>query len=177
MSNIISIILLLASLGLFFGYVDPTYTHIKQEQAQKSDYDTALNNSKALQTERDALLQKFNAMPKSETDRLQKLLPDNIDNIRLIIDLDEMARTYGMRIRNFSADPSEKTDTVGAATGAYGTLILSFSTTAPYNTFLAFLRDVERSLRILDITTVSFSSSDTNQLYDYSVTLKTYWLK
>lgn len=177
MSNIVSIILIIASLGLFFGYIDPTYTKIQANQIEKADYDKALTNSKALQAERDKFLAKYNQMDKGDMAKLTKLLPDNIDNIRLIIDIDEMAKTYGMRIRNFKTSTDEKTETIGKDTSPYGTLTLSFSTTASYNTFLAFMRDLEHSLRILDITSIQFTAGDTNQLYDYGVTVKTYWLK
>ncbi len=106
------------------------------------------------------------------------MLPDHIDNVRLIIDLDEMAKNYNMRVRNFKTDSTQKKDVIGKEGDAYGTLTLSFSTTAPYNTFLAFLHDIEKSLRILDVTAIQFSSNDTDsQLYDYNVTVKTYWLK
>jgi len=176
MSNLVSIVLILASIGLFFGYIDPAYTKVKALQAQKSEYDNALNNSKELQAEREKLLTKFNAIDSSDRAMLQKLLPDNIDNIRLVIDIDEMAKSYGMRIRNFKTDATEKKDTIGKSDSPYGTLTMSFSTTAPYNTFLGFLRDLEKSLRVLDVTSIQFAASD-SQLYDYTVTLKTYWLK
>jgi Tfp pilus assembly protein PilO len=177
MSTIVSIVLILASIGLFFGYIDPTYSDVKELRAEKADYDRALNNSKELQAERDKLLEKFNKMPKSDLDKLEKLIPDHIDNVRLVIDIDEMAKKYGMRIRNFRADAAEKKDTIGKDSGAYGTLTLSFSTTATYNTFLAFMKDIEQSLRIIDVTTISFIANDASPLYDYNVTVKTYWLK
>ncbi len=177
MSKIISIILIIVSAGLFFGYIDPTYTKIRALAVEKADYDRALNNSKALQAERDKFLDKFNHIAPSDTAKLAKVLPDNIDNVRLIIDIDEMAKTHGMRIRNFKADSSGQKETVGVDPSPYGTLTLAFSTTATYNTFLAFVRDLERSQRILNITDVKFAASDTNSLYDYGVTLKTYWLK
>ena len=177
MSNITSIILVLASLGLFFGYVNPTYMNIKGLQQNKADYDIALSNSKELQSERDTLLAKYNSMSKSDLAKLSKLLPDNIDNIRLIIEIDDMAKTFGMRIRDFKTDTNQNTDTIGADNTPYGTLNLSFSTTAPYNTFLAFIHSLEESLRISNINSIQFSSSDTNALYDYAVTVKTYWLK
>ncbi|HEY0907931.1 MAG TPA: type 4a pilus biogenesis protein PilO [Candidatus Paceibacterota bacterium] len=177
MSNIISIVLILASAGLFFGYIDPTYAEVKGMLAEKAEYDGALTRSKELQIERDKLLVKFNAMPKADRDMLAKLLPDNIDNVRLIIDLDEMAKKYSMRIRNFRADSVEQKDTIGKTNDPYGTLTLSFSTTASYATFLNFLKDLEHSLRVIDVTAIEFDASDTNNLYDYSVTVKTYWLK
>ncbi len=177
MSNIISIVLILASLGLFFGYVDPSYALIKEQQAQKADYDRALNNSKQLEAERDKLLEKFNNMNGVDLNDIKKLLPDNIDNVRLIIDVDEMAKKYGMRIRNFKTSTSEAGDTVGANNSPYGTLTLNFSTTASYQTFISFIRDLEQSLRLIDVVGVEFAPSDTGDLYDYKVTVKTYWLK
>lgn len=178
MSNIVSIVLILASLGAFFGYIDPTYAEIKELSASKTAYTRALNNSKQLQAERDKFLQKYNAVPASDREKLLKLLPDNIDNVRLIIDIDEMARTYDMPIGDFAADASsEAPGVIGAGQADYGTLTLSFSVTASYDTFLAFMRDLERSLRIIDITSIAFSANDTSQVYDYSVTIKTYWLK
>jgi len=178
MSNIISIVLIVASFAAFFGYVDPTYVSIKELNVEKSDYTRALDNSKQLQAERDKFLEKYNAVAFADRDKLLKLLPDNIDNVRLIIDIDEMAREYGIPIGNFSANTSsEESAVIGANQAAYGTLTLSFSVTASYNTFLAFMRDLERSLRIIDITKISFAASETGQVYDYDVTIKTYWLK
>ncbi len=177
MSNIISIILLIASVGLFFGFIDPTYTDVRAMIAEKKEYDNALTRSKDLQVERDKLLVKANNIKEDNLKLLSKLLPDNIDNVRLIIDVDDMAKRHNMRIRNFKADSTDQKDTIGRDNSAYGTLTLSFSTTASYNTFLAFLRDLERSLRIIDVTAITFSANDNNQLYDYGVTVKTYWLK
>jgi len=177
MSNIIPLILIVASVGLFFGYIDPTYSDIQNQRIEKAEYDNALNKSKELQAERDDLLVIYNNMGEADRKDLAKLLPDNIDNVRLIIDIDEIAKKYGMRIRNFKADASEPTDTLGVNTSEYGTLTLSFGTTALYETFLAFMSDLEKSLRLIDVNSVEFVSSNTTNLYDYKVSVKTYWLK
>lgn len=177
MSTIVSIVLILASLGLFFGFIDPTYSRIREVREEKAAYDNALDNSKKLQEERDKLLKRFNEMDPNDVAALSKLLPDHIDNIRLVIDIDEMAKSYGMRIRNFKADTVEKKDAIGKDTSGHGTLNLSFSTSASYTTFLAFLRDLERSLRLIDVTSIGFAASEAASVYDYNVTVKTYWLK
>jgi Tfp pilus assembly protein PilO len=177
MSNIVSIIFILMSFGAFFGYVDPTYSKVKVIRAEKADYERALNNSKELQTTRDALDDKYNKIEEPQLEKLSKLIPDNIDNVRLVIDIDEIAKKYQMRIRNFKTEALAKKDTIGKDSALYGTLNLQFSTTASYNTFLAFMSDLEHSLRIIDVSAIAFASSDTNQLYDYNVTIKTYWLK
>lgn len=178
MSNLTSIILIVASLGLFFGYIDPTYSKVKQEIGEsKGEYEQALKNSMNVQDERNRLMTKYRTVNEENEAKLAKMLPDNIDNVRLIIELDRLASVHSMRIRDFRTDTGEKSDTIGQGVATYGTLTVTFSTTATYGTFLAFLRDLERNRRILDITTVSFASSDTNDVYDYNITLKTYWLK
>jgi hypothetical protein len=188
MSNIISFILILASAGLFFGYVDPLYSgsrgqnvpvnelSIKELSQKRVEYDTALYNSKELQAEKEKKLNKYNEVPEKERERLEKLIPDNIDNVRLIIDIDEMAASHGMKIRNFKTVTDDAKDTVGADNRVYGTLTLTFSTSATYPTFLTFIKDLERSLRLIDITSVTFAAGE-GSIYDYNVTVKTYWLK
>jgi Tfp pilus assembly protein PilO len=176
MANIASIILILASLGLFFGYIDPNYTGIQDLQAKKIDYDKALDSAAQLAQERDKLLAKLNSFKTEDLNRLTKLLPDNIDSVRLIIDIDGIASGFGMRIRNFKVETAKEQSLVGSDAETYGTLSMTFSTTGTYETFTSFIRSLESSLRIIDVQAISFSSSE-NQLDDYSVTIKTYWLK
>jgi Tfp pilus assembly protein PilO len=176
MTNIISIILILSSIGLFFGYVDPRYVKIQDLRAEKLSYEEALTNSAKLQEEKDQLLEKLNSFKETDLNRLAKLLPDNIDNVRLIIDIDNIASEFGMRVRNFKADTPSDQQTLGLQRTPHGTLTLSFSTTGSYDAFVAFMKKLEKSLRIIDVVSVEFTSGE-NSLYDYSVTIKTYWLK
>ena len=176
MANIASIILILASFGLFFGYIDPKYTDIKALQAQKADYDKAFESATKLAAERDKLLSKLNSFKTDDINRLAKLLPDNIDSVRLIIDIDGIASQFGMRIHGFTVDTVKDQSVVGTDGATYGTLSMSFTTTGTYETFLAFMKALESSLRIIDVQSINFGSSD-SQLNDYSLTIRTYWLK
>jgi len=116
--------------------------------------------------------------------RLQKLLPDTVDNVRLIIDMDEIAKRYGLTIGNVRLDETKVTksgakDSTATITGGesgYGTIPMGFSVTADYDTFLSFLEDLETSLRIIDITNIGLKPG-ANNIYSFDVSLKTYWLK
>lgn len=190
MRYIVPIILLLISIASFVMYTDPAYKTIQTKRALVSQYDEALSNATTLQKERDALNDKYLAIPPASLARLNKLLPDNADNIRLIIDIQQMAQSYGMSL---SAIKFDSTQTGSAASGQlsagtpadvaasladYGTFNLTFATTASYDNFLKFLKDVESSLRLTDIQSIEFSAGDVNKAtYTYTVKLKTYWLK
>ena len=72
---------------------------------------------------------------------------------------------------------------MGSATGAvgpnskkYGTISLTFSVTSSYESFLAFLADIESSQRLVDVSSLAFSAGVDNN-YTFNVTIQTYWLK
>ncbi len=174
---IIPVLLLVVSAGLFFGFVDPQYQEIKQLSLESKKYDQALQKSKELQQVRDQLLAKYNSIPPENLSKLEQLLPENIDNVRLILDIDTIARPYGLVIRNLTVSGTGKdAQTIGTDSNVYGSVALGFSVTARYENFIKFMHDLERSLRVVDITSITFTANDSDSS-DYQVLLKTYWLK
>ncbi len=176
---LIPIIFVGTAAGLFFGYIDPTYSSVKGLKGENQQYSDALDKAKELQAVRDRLLSKYNTFQGSDLDRLQKLLPDAIDNVRLILDLDNMASRYAMRTRNVtvSNESAPAQGTVGPDVNRFGTATITFSVIGSYENFLAYLRDLETSLRLVDITTVVFQVNQGSDLNTYTITVKTYWLK
>ncbi|MBV9349870.1 MAG: hypothetical protein JO026_03895 [Patescibacteria group bacterium] len=191
----VPIVLLVIALGIFFGYINPTYAHVRTLLLQESQYDEALSRAKELQGVRDELISRYNTFSQSDLARIQKLLPDHVDNVRLILDLDSMASKYGMRVKDVSIDQSAVTTTkaspggitastqqlnvsqqIGSDNKPYESVVLSFSVTGTYDSFRQYLADLERSLRISDVTGITFVPNDTG-IYDFTIHLKTYWLK
>lgn len=199
---IMPIILIGISITVFFMFADPIYTDIKELRAQEASYNEALSNSKALENERDKLTAKKNSIDPGNLIKIQKLLPENIDNIRLILEIEQIALPYGMVLKDikYSASDTVKSVASGEASaiqgGAaeqnlprnYGVWDLSFSTKGTYNNFLNFTRDLETNLRIVDISSIAFSSDTASgspgassslslESYKYDFKIKTYWLK
>jgi len=177
---------------------DETFTTMKSEIAS---YDQALSNSKALENERDKLTTKYNSIDLNNLSRLQKFLPDSVDNIRLILEIEKIALPYGMILKDVKYDatqkPNSSTGTQTATTVAnpltkednkgYGEWNLEFSTEGSYSNFISFIGDLENNLRIVDISSISFSSNTDSGIgvakkqpadyYKYDFKIKTYWLK
>ena len=97
---VIPIILIGISVATFFTFTDPIYSEISALQEKKTSYDEALTNSKALENERDKLTQKFNSISGENLEKLEKLLPENVDNIRLILEIEQIAAPYGMALKD-----------------------------------------------------------------------------
>lgn len=171
--------LLGVALALFFGYIDPTYQEIKELRTQEKQFNQALDQSRELQSVRDSLLSRYNTLSQSDLDRLQKLLPDHVDNVRLILDIDGIASKYNMRTRNVTVSNAASEDQntiVGTSSRGVESVVLSFSVAATYDNFLRFLKDLESSLRIVDIVGLSFSAAE-GDAYNFNLSIKTYWLK
>jgi hypothetical protein len=177
MNIIVSVIFLIASLGIFFGYIDPTYTNAESLSSELGQYENALSNSKQLLSQRDKLISKLNTFNQSDVNRLQTLIPDSVDSVSLIIELNSIASQFGMRIRNFTQTAPSQGGALGVAVTPYGTLPLTFTTTASFETFVAFLKAIENDLRLIDVTNITFSSASGNSVYDFTVTVNSYWLK
>src|SRR3989339_324856 len=197
MRFIMPIILIGISVTVFIMFSNPFYKDITQLRTQVASYDQALSNSKALEEERDKLTTKDNAIDPENKRKLEKLLPENIDNIRLILEIGEIAAPYGMVLKDVKYNTAIDTKSDAAKTAVvlgggisqvsnkdYGVWDLGFSTVGTYNNFLNFTRDLEKNLRTVDISSVEFSSINTasgsssiTPSYKYDFKIKTYWLK
>ena len=198
---LIPIILIGATVGLFLLYTKPLYRDISSLRIDQTSYDEALNNSKILESERDKLTAKYNSFKPEDLGKIEKFLPDNVDNIRLILELEKIASPYGMTLKDVKYENANKKDiketgklTSGAVIAGgeassssrkdYGIWNLEFSTVGTYANALNFMKDLENNLRIVDIVSVQFSSDtgtgvnlSTTGSYKYSFKIKTYWLK
>ncbi len=188
--NVTPLILIVLAVGIYFTFTQSKYDEDKGIQVINGGYQQALDNSEKLIKVRDTVLDSYNKITPENQERLNKILPDNVDNVRLTIDLGSVAARHGLAIKNVktSADKSTNNSSASAVTNSqnqiqsgsmtneYNTVSLSFETSGDYQTFLDFLKDVEASLRILEISKISLKVNDTGS-YDYNVEVKTYWLK
>jgi Tfp pilus assembly protein PilO len=180
---------LMVALGIFFFYTKPVYDGAQMQREEIAKYDAALSKAQELQQLKDTLLQRYNEFSPEDRDKLQKLLPDHVDNVRLILDLDNIASRRGMALQNVvvSTPGSGQTTqtavgTIGSSRQKYETLTTRFSTQGTYSQFQQLISDLEASLRIMDMVNLKVTSNpDSARLsepfYSYEVTLRTYWLK
>lgn len=199
MRFIMPIILIGIAISAFFMFTNPLYNDISTLKTQVASYNAALNNEKALENERDKLTAKFNAINPDNLLKLEKLLPGSVDNIRLILEIEQIASPYGMVLKDVkynTTDPTTPATTTAVVQGGgvaqpvpkdYGIFDLEFSTSGTYDNFINFTKDLESNLRIVDISSISFSSDGavtganlktiSPEIYKYDFKIKTYWLK
>ncbi|PIQ91408.1 MAG: hypothetical protein COV70_03930 [Parcubacteria group bacterium CG11_big_fil_rev_8_21_14_0_20_39_22] len=223
MRNLTPIILLLVSVGVFFTYINPTYSgttgagefkdkSIKELQADTDRYNQALQKTREIEEELNGLIDQFNAIPEEKRQRLKQLLPEHVDTVRLVIDMSALASQYSLSVKDLSlsstgskgsTDSSNSNDSssasgdnidqmgqgggvafsegqgassIGPQRGKHDSVELGFTISGEYEDFKEFLVAVERSLRIVDVSKLSFDSSE-DGIYDFDITIRTYFLK
>lgn len=185
MRLILSIIMLIASIAGFGFFIVPKYQSIQALRVEKADYNQVLANARKLQEERNKLVEKYNAFDPVLLGKLEKMLPKNPENMKLILQLNDIARQYGIVLQNVKiedmAQDAQNTATrpgQAPANTEIGTLKITFSVTGPYTGFTNFLKVAEKDLRVVDFQKISFTALDeAKQNYQYTVSIKTYWLK
>jgi Tfp pilus assembly protein PilO len=179
---ILPIILLAGALGLFIMYTNPTFQSIKQLSAKQASYNDALDKAQQLLAIRNNLLSTRASFSEADVTKLAHMLPNNVDNIRFIIDINTIASRHRAALAQVQLGDTLNTSkgegsalSSGSANTAVGSVEIGFSVTASYDDFLAFEQDLEHSLRIIDVSKIAFTSGaqDSNT---YSFTIKTYWL-
>jgi hypothetical protein len=147
---------------------------------QKQKYVDSLETVNNIEIKKDELLTKFNAISDADKKSVETVLPKSLDFVKLISQIDTVAANYGISINKISSKE------IGASVGtsianagpqkSYNSSIIGFAFVASYDKFNAFMGDLEKSLRILDVRSVKLSSKD-DGVYSYDVEFETYWFK
>lgn len=180
MTNPRNLILIVLAIGLFYTFGSPQYEQVKTLQASANEYRNVIENVSRIAEARDALLVEYEAIAPSERDKLIKALPNNVDSVRLALDLDTIAGRYGIAIKDVAVDARADSNAALAVLPdskvPYEKAVVTFSFVSNYENFVRFLTDLEKSLRLMDIKSVSFRVAE-NGLYEHELQVETYWLK
>jgi Tfp pilus assembly protein PilO len=189
--NVTATILIVLAIGIYVTFTRAKLAEVNATRAVNLQFSTAIDNASRLISVRDEVQKQYRDLSESDRKRLDKMLPDSVDNIRLVIDLDDLANKKRLVLRNIKASvpPAQKQPPApatgpGAASARINTIpaptldtvSVSFSLTATYEQLIDFLQAIEANLRIMDVTKLSVAVNATGG-YDFNVDLKTYWLR
>lgn len=177
------ILLVILSASVYVLVIDPTYADIRRQQAKEIELDNLINDAKQANAKLAKIKETYAAFPAGSEEALSTILPDKIDAIKFIIELEAVARIHGLVLKGPSATvpDDEKTDP-----SKYNENRITFSVSAPYPVFHEFLRDIQDSLALREMTNISFGSveEDSNGkyqrpesiVYNYNVSITSYSL-
>lgn len=193
MARLIPFIALTIAIAAFFLYIRPTFTGpIHETREQIKSYDNALAAADRFQMKEAQLAQAKSQIPVESLARLSEFLPDGVDNVQLILDMDALAARSGVTLSDFDVKNTDGTSGEEGASGSSSpqstpglalissspvdSINLTFKATGTYGAFRTFLGGIENSLRPLDVVSLDVDDSATG-VYTYAVTVRIYWLR
>lgn len=184
MKTIFTVILLAASVAIVIWAARPLWDEVRSLQAERSAVEDALARLQDLQNLRDELLKTYNAIPRSKLERLGELLPSKPDSGNILVTLEKLTRDRGMRLRRVEFAKEEQGVAAAQAAGRIvrkeetkaNTVFYTFTISASYEAFRSFLAALEKNLRVVDVTDISFAGGSAN-LFEFTLKAKSYYQK
>ncbi len=188
-TRVLPLIALFVAIGIFFLYVSPTWSgSISATKDAITQDDQALVAANQYAAQQNTLASARNAIDPADLARLSTFLPDSVDNVGLILDLNALAARSGFSLANIdvvsnsssasasAAGTSPQQGLPAAGASPVGSVDLSLSAVGTYAALQAFLAGIERSARLLDMRDIVVKGSDTS-VYNYQMALRLYWLR
>ncbi len=179
------IVLILISVGLFYLHISPRYAQVQSLMEQQDEYTNALAKADELKLKRDQLLTTYNNFSKDDLSRIERLVPETVNTVKLISDINSLAGQYGIVIKGITTTQQivDNSQNIGGTAAAqkkpfHATLIL-FKFSSTYPNLVSYLKNLEKSLQVIDVQSVSFqvpSDDVVSGIYDYQVSIQTYSL-
>lgn len=179
------------------------YDGIKKLATDRTSFILALKTADDLESRRSDLESKYNSVTNEDRQKLEALLPNNADNIKLVLELETLAKKYGLLIESPKLENNIETKTTEAkpagqdlradghsgTTSKYGTFSLDFTVRTSYENMKLLVSDIEKNLRLIEpisieVTVPNQKTLDKNKVnlyppgtYDVKLQTNIYYLK
>lgn len=178
MSSTSTLSYIIISIALLYAVVLPKWEELSVLRTEQSKYEETIEKTKQIEQKKNELLAKFNEIRSEDRARIESLIPDKYDYVRLVSQIDAVGSKYGISIDKVQS--SEHDTSVGNSIGdaapakIYKSATISFSFDATYENFGKFMDDLERSLRILDVKSIRIIAME-GSVYTFNMEIDTYW--
>ena len=196
--TLITILLLIFSGVLFFLLVMPKVREVRELASTKTRLQGEVETVREKIVSTKNTIAKFTAIEQGDITRIEAALPKEIDLPNLLVLVESLISSSGLITQDIDVLASKPivrraaAQTTSQSAGGISPRFLSapteedrghavatiaFSMLGTYESFKAFLQDAERSLRIFDVETISFSSPASGQsaVFSFSMKMKTYY--
>jgi Tfp pilus assembly protein PilO len=178
------IIIMAVCVGAYFLYISPMISEVKALALKKSEYNDVLNQAKELASKRDSLLTEYNNIPPEQIDRLKKIVPDTFSSDIFANNMNVLAAKYGIVIKEMKVSEPvvEVRDAIltESETSPFKTSVVTMKLSGNFDQFVKFLADVESSLRLIDLNSLSVTGATSKKSTDpeeYTLEMNTYSLR
>lgn len=160
--------------------VKPLLTKLTSAKQQLADLKQSEARVNDLMQVYDKLRNTYQQISEKDKQVLEKALPSNINNVRLILELERIAELRGLGFKDVEVQLKENKDDqpANAVKSQLKKVEASITLVGSYPDFIKYLTDLEKSLRILTIRSVDFTATRQDgkpTQFEYDLEIETYW--
>jgi Tfp pilus assembly protein PilO len=177
---------IIIALVIFFMYTKPLFVGIESIDAERGTYEQAIEKAEELSRQLTAKLTLKRSHDSADIERLDILVPAEIDEVKILADLNKLATDRNMLFGNVDVEndqaagnsPNQSEEVEHSQKLAYGDIentSITFSLIGTYEQFKSFVADLERSLVLMEITKIGFEAGE-GDLQQFEVTISAFAL-
>ena len=184
-SRLLPLLALVLAIVIFFVYTKSVYDGaIAEHRAAIASNEKALAAAADFKNRTAELEDARSKIDSLSLAKLERMVPDSVNNVRTILDIDALARGSGITLQSIdvskkteeSADGGGAIDTSTLGSEKVGSVMLSLKGFGTYAAFKQFLASIEGSERLLDVTRIDVTTSESG-VYSYAIDMRLYWLR
>lgn len=186
-------LIIVTGLGIYFLTL-PLYEDLQRARSENQEFDRVLGEVSDLLSTQESLISRYQNIPDSDREAIDTVMADENDNVRLIYDIEQLASQKGLFVIKVSSEllqdsnnqnNQQNFDNVEEQHGGFdtgrsrekNTMTIEMTLDGEYDSFVSFISDLEKSLRIIDVKSVEFTPSSDRTAYSYEIVLHSYILK
>jgi Tfp pilus assembly protein PilO len=183
--NLLATILIVAAIGIYFTITKSMIADAQSVKADNSQLSAALASADQIIKARNDITTQYQQISEDNRTRIDKMIPSAVDNIRLVIDLNNLALQNHFALSDVKASVPSSANSPGRAAATTQTTVgepvldkvqVTFSAVTTYDQFLQFMQALEANLRIMDLSHLTVAAND-DGTYSFSAQFQTYWLR
>ncbi len=164
--------------SLYFSYIGPGFDKIDAVNKEIDSLNGTLSKQKKDIDKRLVELKKqMDSISSEDEEKLNRLVPqkNDFDEAGFVNDINNIASLHNVEQLDSVQFSSQLNVAADDNIESYGTFKMRFNIEGTYDEFIAFMKDIEKNEQLIDVDITSFQSTDEG-IYDYGVSLITYWL-
>ncbi|HEU4677309.1 MAG TPA: hypothetical protein VFS75_01160 [Candidatus Paceibacterota bacterium] len=178
------ILSILIAVLLFVFFTQPQYLKAKDLMNQIDEYHQATKTYADFTGALENKLAKKSDRSPYEMERLDQLVPEEIDDTQDLVDLEALAQKNNLLFQVTEVDDKQLSFVDRSGGGASSaatsrdeltTVDISFAVVGTYDQFKSFLKDLEKSLTIYEVTQLSLTVAE-GPFQQFKMTVRTYAL-
>ena len=156
-------------LATYVLFLKPMIARVLGARSAVTAAETAVTDLGAAMSQTDSVVREYNAINPQLKEKVRSMVPAEVDMPGIMVQVDAIAAANGLVLVSVDVAVDEKAATTA---GAKAVKIAMNLAGGPYDSLKGFLRDVERSVRLFDVDSVTFSPENAS----YGVTMTGYAL-